>query len=235
MKQVPWDELAEWWLSETADDPAYQAVVRPLVLSLLRPVAGSTYLDVGCGDGGLMKSISATGARSVGVDESKLLLAHAHRHGPVVRAVMPDLMWLRNDSVDGAWISLVLEHIEDHRSVFWGLARAVRMGGPLVLVINHPVFTAPGSAPIFDAEDVETLWRFGSYLATGSSTELAGGRDVVFFHRPMGELLTAAAESGWSLEEMREYGPAPSSIVEHPVMATQLHLPRLLGIRWVLT
>jgi hypothetical protein len=101
-----------------------------------------------------------------------------------------------------------------------------------VLVVNHPIFTAPESAPIHDT-DGETLWRPGEYFGTGWTDEPAGDGVIRFHHRTMGELLTSAADAGWSLEHMIEVGVTDEQVERTPWLADQRNIPRLLGCRWV--
>ncbi len=123
------------------------------------------------------------------------------------------------------------DRIEDHVRFLSEVARVVKAEGSLVIVINHPVYTAPDSAPFADL-DGEILWRWGSYFSRGSSTEPAGDGDVRFFHRPFADLLTAAARSGWKLEAMTERGLSTETIALMPGYEGQEGIPRLLGVRW---
>lgn len=228
-----WDTLGAWWLTELADDPAYADEITPMVLGLAEPIAGRV-LDVGCGEGRLMRLLSDRGARPVGVDVASSLLRTARSAGSVVKTRLPSLGCFADDSFDGAVISLVLEHIPDHVTLLGELARVVRPGGFLVLVVNHPIYTAPESGPISDS-DGEVLWRPGRYFDTGYTDEPAGEGTIRFHHRPLGELLTAAAEAGWSLDRMIEKGVTESQVERYPLLAEQRHIPRLLGVRWTRT
>lgn len=179
-----------------------------------------------------MKALAAAGAHPVGFDVAEDLVRAAVRFGPTVRGCLPDLTCFRDTSFDGAVISLVLEHIEDYETLMRELSRVVRRGGVLAIVVNHPIYTAPGSAPI-EEPDGEVLWRPGAYFERGFTDEPAGDDTIRFHHRPMGELLTRAASAGWSLEKMVESGVTASQIERHPPLAKQLGIPRLLGIRWI--
>jgi SAM-dependent methyltransferase len=220
---VSWSELTEWWLDEITEDPAYETVVTPMLLDVLEPRPDAVYLDLGCGEGRVMRVLAARGARPIGVEANPGLARLAAPTGPVVEATLPDLGFLRDDSVDGAICVLVLEHIEDHQRLFAEAARVVRPGGALALVMNHPFWTAPGSTPI-SHPDGEVLWRPGAYFERGRMLEPAGGRDVEFHHRPTGDLLESAASAGWSLERLIE---AP-----HHELADQAGIPRLMACRW---
>lgn len=201
-----------------AADRAYEAVVTPLLLEVLRPESGLTYLDVGCGEGRVMRTLHEQGVVTHGLDVSYELARHAGT------AVVADLrrLPLRNDSYDAAYCVLALEHVFEHGIFFEEAARVVRGGGALALVMNHPVWTAPESSPVTD-QDGEVLWRPGEYFGDGSS--LMG--DVVFHHRSMADLLNAAAGAGWHLEEMVEQ--------PHHEYEDQAGIPRLLACRWRLS
>lgn len=228
---MSWRELADWWRRELEDDPAYRADIEPLVGALLSPVGGELVLDVGCGEGRLMRWLAGSRVRSVGVDISVELLTSARVVGPVVRGMLPSLGWARDAVFDGAIVSLVLEHLEDETALFAELGRVVRPGGRLALVINHPIFTAPKSAPI--EEDNEVLWRPGTYFRRGYTDEKAGEATIRFYHRTIAELLNAASAGSWDLQRLVELGATDVQIDRHPPLALQKHIPRLLGGSWI--
>ncbi len=223
---------AEWWVTELEADPAYRETVTPLVLDLLAPAPGKLYLDAGCGEGSVARTVLAAGARVVGVDSSLDLLRKARQAIPVVACELPSLACIADSAFDGGFMSLVLEHVEDYRTALSEVARVVKPGGVFALVVNHPYFTAPDSAPVVDPEE-ETLWRPGSYLDRGWTDEPTGQGSVRFHHRPMADLLTGASEVGWDLRRLVELGATESQVERMPLLAGQRHIPRLLGVRWV--
>lgn len=218
---MDWSQLTEWWLSEVEDDPAYRKVVTPLLLEVLRPASGLTYLDVGCGEGRIMRAVEETGATIHGLDINPGLASRAGNAMVGDLATIP----IRDDSYDGVYSVLTLEHVADHEPFFAEAVRVTKPGGVLALVINHPVWTAPGSTPISDS-DGEVLWRPGDYFSSGYSEIPAGDSTVIFHHRTMSELLNAAAGVGWSLEHVVEQ--------PHHEYEDQAGIPRLLACRWTL-
>lgn len=178
-----------------------------------------------------MAALAEQGVTTVGVDLSPDLLRRASSFGPVILSRAPPLDFLRRGCLDGVVISLVLEHLPDEEAVFSAAASVVRAGGVLVVVMNHPVWTAPGSTPILD-ESGETLWRTGRYLSRGHSDERAGEGLARFHHRPLSSLLTAAASAGWRLRRVVERGVSAEQALRHPGLGGQEHIPRLLGARW---
>lgn len=216
---MSWHGLTDWWLTEISVDPAYENIVTPLLVELLDPKAGCTYLDLGTGEGRVMRAVRSAGARVLGVDINAEL---ASRAGGTAVAELPSLP-MCSDAFDGAYSVLTLEHIEEHHAFFAEAARVTISGGVLVVVSNHPTWTAPHSTPITD-QDGEVLWRPGAYFSPGSSDMPAGDADVTFYHRSMGDLLSAAAESGWCLQRMIE--------LPHHDLEDQSGIPRLLACSW---
>jgi SAM-dependent methyltransferase len=227
------DGVVEWWIEEVHSDPVYSDEVIPLLLDVLAPMPGWRYLDLGCGEGSVMRAVTASGASVIGCDLSERLGRTAARVGAVAVCRLPDLSWVRSGALDGAYAVLVLEHLSDIDAFFEEAARAVRSSGALALVANHPAFTAPESGPIVDMEDGEVLWRWGPYLEMGSSEEPAGPGTVVFHPRPMGRVLEAAASAGWSLQRLVETGVGDARAAADPLLAAQRQIPRLMGARWV--
>jgi SAM-dependent methyltransferase len=216
---VSWSELSVWWREEIAGDTAYEAVVTPLLLAVFDPQPRRLYLDLGCGEGRVMRSVASVGASVHGLDMSYDLAAGVS--GTVV-ARLPGIP-MRDDVYDGVYTVLTLEHLEDHRALFAETARVTRPGGVMAVVINHPIWTAPGSTPISDS-DGEVLWRPGEYFSLGSSEVAAGLGTVTFHHRTMADLLNAAADACWGLEQMIER--------PHHEFGDQAGIPRLLACRW---
>jgi SAM-dependent methyltransferase len=225
-----WIDLTDWWLAELEGDPAYEELVTPLVRELT-PLTDRPVVDLGCGEGRLMGILREMGNEAVGVDVDRGLLHRAQSQGPVIRAALPQLSAVSSQVFGGALVCLVMEHIADHRTLFREAARVVIDGGFLVVVINHPIFTAPESAPVVDS-DGEMLWRPGEYFGSGWTDEPAGGGVVRFHHRTMSELLNAAAGCGWSLDRMVEVGVTEEQIRRTPWLEDQRNIPRLMGARW---
>ena len=222
-----WDDIAGWWVDAVRDDPTQSTDTSHLLAELVGGTSGRT-IDLGCGEGQGMRLI---GRPVIGTDRSFALLTRASRAGPVVQARLPDLSWMRPGCFDRAIGVGIVDMIDDHVGLFDNVARAVRPGGHLIVVMNHPVATSPGSEPLVDP-DGEILWRWGSYLESGSWPQPAGDRTVELVHRPLGELLTTVAEAGWSLDRMIERGPSTEAIDRFPGFRGQGHIPSMLGLRW---
>ena len=226
-----WTELTEWWLKE-AEDPGYREEVIPLLFELLAPARGDLLFDLGCGDGRIQDLVAAHGAKAIGVDINIELARLAARRHPVLLNRLPALPCVRDGSVDGAYMVLTLEHLNDSQMFFVETSRVVRPQGCLTVVINHPLYTAPGSGPVIDPTDGELFWRFGRYLEVGRTRDLAAGGFLEFVHRPIGVLLAQAAHAGWMLEDVRERGVGRAAAVRDDILARHGDIPHLMALRW---
>ncbi|UCG41182.1 MAG: methyltransferase domain-containing protein [Acidimicrobiia bacterium] len=225
---MEWAGLAEWWLEE-AQDAAYGTEVLPLLRSVLPGVAGATVLEVGCGEGQVLRMLTEAGAIAFGMDSEQAL---ARRAGQAFRGVLPSLAAVRDGAVDGIVCNLVLEHLPSLDRVFDEWYRVTRPGGWCTLVVNHPLQTAPGAGPITDPDDGEVFLRVGEYFDRGWTDEPAGEGTVRFHHRPLGEVLEAAAMAGWRLERFEERAVSAEMRSSDPSWSGHEHVPRLLGARW---
>ncbi len=223
-----WDRLADWWIGE-ATDPAYSEEVHPIVLELAGDVAGLRVLEVGAGEGQVLRLLRSAGATAVGMDISHRL---ASRAGTSFVGRLPSLGSVQAGSFDLVVAVLVIEHLPSIDRLFDELARVTRAGGGCVVVVNHPLMTAPGAAPITDPTDGEVFLRPGVYFEPGFTDEPDGDVNVRFHHRPLGDLLESAALVGWCLERFIERGVSQAHLTRDPSYAGHEHLPRLLGVRW---
>jgi SAM-dependent methyltransferase len=222
-----WDDIADWWIATVGNDPADSEETLAVMRALVEPGAGRT-LDLGCGDGRILPLL---GDGAIGVDSSHTLLVSARDVAPVVRSRLPDLSWVRPGTIDQAVAVGIVDLLADERQFFEMVAAAVRPAGVLVVVMNHPVVTAPESEPLVD-DSGQMIWNWGRYLHRGSLIHPAGHRTVELHHRPLGDLLTTAATAGWRLERLVEAGATDSTIDTSGGTRGQEHLPVLLGARW---
>ena len=229
MNAGEWAALAGWWIAEGSRDPLYEDAVLPWLADLIGSPAGPI-LDLGCGEGQVMRHLDA---KVIGCDLVMELLREAARKGPVVQSRLPHVPWLRDGAVVGSCSLFVLEHLADLRSLFLATARIVEPGGFLVVIANHPAYTASGAGPLVDEEDGEVLWRWGTYFSQTAHQERVGHGQATYYHRTLGDLLTQAADAGWILERFEERGLDKRMIAVNPSLVGQEHMPRMIGVRWV--
>ena len=153
-----------------------------LILDALAPIAGRATLDIGCGSGSLAASLAGKGAVVTGIDPNPDAIMAARRAVPAGTFLVgsAEALPLPDASRDGAVMLNSLHHVPSPSAGLREASRALRPGGPLVVV--EPL--AYGSA--FDALrliDDETAIRaiaqeaLAALLAAGV---FRCGRDLTF-------------------------------------------------------
>lgn len=118
----------------------------PLGAEVARHLQGGPLLDLGCGDGTLLRSLGAQGSTSaggstaVGLDRDPEALAQARRWK--VRVVQADAHAIPFRSASCASITMVwfLAHTHSPATVLCEVARVLRLGGRAVAVHDAPRF-----------------------------------------------------------------------------------------------
>jgi SAM-dependent methyltransferase len=214
-----WDPVAAWYdklVGESGSD-YHQNVILPATLRLLAPRAGESVIDVCCGQGVLVKPLLAADiGRFTGVDASQRLIAAAKsRHGndPRVTLLTADACqpgpWA-DGSHDAATCLMAVHDVPDPAAMFANIAKSLKPGGRVVIVMMHPCFRIPRQSHWgWDADQKIQYRRLDGY---GSPLEIEitthPGRDTgtrtVFHHRPLADLLTAVGQGGLAVTACEE-------------------------------
>jgi 2-polyprenyl-6-hydroxyphenyl methylase/3-demethylubiquinone-9 3-methyltransferase len=103
----------------------------------IRPLAGKTALDVGCGAGLLCEPLARLGAEVTGVDaapqNAEVAARHAEAGGLDIRYIAGELSSLGLGEFDLVTSMEVLEHVADKPAFIAALARHLAPGGLMVL------------------------------------------------------------------------------------------------------
>lgn len=127
-------------------DSIYHAYYeKPAMYSLLPDIHNKTVLSLGCGpgeDSNYLKKNCA--ARSIGIDVSTGLLAHAREAYPECEFSEMNMEHLNfNDSTfEFAYSSLAIHYIEDWSQTFKEVFRVLKPGSYFLFSCNHPTSSA---------------------------------------------------------------------------------------------
>jgi len=197
-----YETLAEAYAAVIETKPHNAYYERPATLSLLpADLEGKSVLDAGCGPGVYSEWLIKRRAKVVGIDASPKMLALARQRlgaaADLRRANLNEpLGFLESESFDIVLSPLVLDYIEDWRSLFREFYRVLRPGGHFVFSIHHPFF------------DYQ-YYKTGNYFATETvGVEWKGFGDVRVhmpsYRRPLEEVVNPLAEAGFRLEKILE-------------------------------
>jgi 2-polyprenyl-6-hydroxyphenyl methylase/3-demethylubiquinone-9 3-methyltransferase len=105
----------------------------------LKPLAGLTVLDVGCGGGLMSEPLARLGAKVTGIDPTADAIAVARRHADAqglsvdYRTAAVEDMQAEGASFDAVICMEVIEHVPNQAAFVRSLGQLVRPGGALVM------------------------------------------------------------------------------------------------------
>jgi SAM-dependent methyltransferase len=214
-------------LAEVYEWPAFQR--------LLPPLTGKRVLDLGCGLGNFAREARARGARQVvAVDLSKRMLAEARARGadPAIlyrRASLEDFQ--PGDAAFDVVVSmLALHYIADYPQIVRRIAACLVPGGRLAFSVEHPIYTAAGSAAWHLAADgTPAHWPVDRYRDEGERRTRWFVDGVVKYHRTIETYVNALLAAGLRLVRLEEpEAEDPAVLAAHPAWQDDRRRPPFL-------
>ncbi len=195
-----YQKLADSYAAKVDTKPHNAYYERPATLSLLPDVAGMDVLDAGCGPGVYTEILVELGATVVGIDASPRMIELARdRVGDRAEFEVADLSKpldrFEAETFDLVLSPLVLDYVDDWRSVFREFFRVLKPGGYLLFSIHHPFM----DFQYFKSENYYAIEKVG--------VEWSGFGEKVFMpsiRRPMEEVINPLAAAGFVIERMLE-------------------------------
>ncbi|GHO95801.1 class I SAM-dependent methyltransferase [Reticulibacter mediterranei] len=212
MTHAPYNDIAAWYDRYLQEQPVYEDVVLPALLSLLGSVQGQAICDLACGQGWLARELARRGARMTGIDlaEQQIVLARQYEEQePLGISYSVDDVQVGASVVegcfDGSICILALMDIPDIEAVFRTCRRILKPGGWFVFAITHPCFTAP-DAQWMETADQQIVRAVRGYFQERFWRSTAGGirTRVGAYHRMLSTYLNTLATAGFALERLVE-------------------------------
>lgn len=214
-----WDPVAAWYdqLVGKHGSDYHQNVVLPAAMDLVGDLKGLRVLDLCCGQGVLVPLLLARGAKQVvGLDASPRLIESARRRFEKERQVG----WIVADACgEGDWadgcfevvVNLMAVHdVPDLPAMCRNLSSALVPGGRFVAIFMHPCFRIPRQTHWGWDEGRKLQYRrvdrYGVELEIPITTHPGKGGEAqtMFYHRPLGVVLSAFGAAGLGITETRE-------------------------------
>lgn len=186
----------------------------PFFFGILPAPSGAT-LEVGCGEGRIVRALRAGGYDVQGVDVSETLVQAAIRADPRGRYTVADAAQLPFD--DDAFHLVVafmsLQDIDDFQGAIAEVARILRPDGHFCFAILHPLRTAGAFRP---TGSTEAFAIDGSYFERREfmvADEVDGVRVEMYSeHRPLEAYTLALEKAGFLIEALREPRPFEDAV-----------------------
>jgi ubiquinone/menaquinone biosynthesis C-methylase UbiE len=239
-----WNKVAGWYdklVGERGSDYQENLII-PEALKMLAPQRGEKILDVGCGQGVFCRELARAGAEVTGLDASEKLIKAARSRPSNIKYFTADATDLRifpNASFDAVSCILAIQNMDPLDKIIGEMARVLRPGGALLLVMNHPCFRIPRQSGWgIDEQRKLQYRRVDSYLSSQKiPIKMHPGADPNLltwtFHRPLSEYFMALNSHGLAVTALaelashRESKPGSSSRMENRARA---EIPMFLSL-----
>jgi SAM-dependent methyltransferase len=201
---------------------------------LLPPLLDRRVLDLGCGLGYFAREARARGARQViGVDLSERMLLAARAQtddaGITYLRASLDAFEPAAASFDLVVSSLALHYIADYPRVVRRVATCLVPGGRFAFSVEHPMFTAHGTADWHTAPDGTRLhWPVDRYRDEGERRTRWFVDGVVKYHRTVETYVNGLLDVGLILARIEEPEAEPAALAEHPEWHDERRRPPFL-------
>lgn len=210
-----WESSHKWYDSLVGEKGHYyhEHVVLPHSLKLLSLKQGDSLLDLGCGQGILSRHIPPQ-IDYVGIDASPSLIKEAKQRSkkPFLVGDITKPLNLQHEPFSHAALILVIQNIEDHEKALQNAAKALKSGGKLLIVLNHPCFRIPRQSNWGEDAAKKLQYRrldlYMSSLKIPIQTNPGAGEKSATtwsFHHPLSVYTEALSKSGFVVEKMEEW------------------------------
>ena len=179
---------------------------RPAMIKLLEKydLKGKKVVDAGSASGFYSEYLVEKGAKVTAFDVSdEMVRVTKEKVGDKAEVFKADLTkpldFLENGSVDYIVCSLILHYVYDMHAVFREFHRKLKSGGKVIFCIHHPFsdFSYYEKAEnYYKKEVIHDTWTFGEKEV-----------EVVFYRRPLTEIIDSFLSCGFKLETF--YEPQP--------------------------
>jgi SAM-dependent methyltransferase len=210
-----WEDEAENWVrwARTPGHDVYE-LYSPAFFEELIPEATASVLEIGCGEGRVVRDLAERGHRVVGLDPSPTLVSYAQladeRSSYVV--AQGEALPFSDNSFEIVVAYNSLQNVNDLSRVVAEAARVLTPTGRFCACIAHPMTDVPNR---FESEDPSAPFVITSYYGprrVDETVERAGIQ--ITFHGwaySLDEYMRAFEEAGLVIDRMREprLGEAP--------------------------
>jgi ubiquinone/menaquinone biosynthesis C-methylase UbiE len=211
-----WNRVAGWYDNLLAGEGTYQKdLILPNLLRLMELKRGETVLDLACGSGFFAREFAKHGVSVVGADASQQLIEMARAekisNAKFYVSKADKLDFIKNGSIDKIAIVLALQNIENVGNVLRECARAMKPGGELFLVLNHPAFRVPKASDWGWDEKTKTQYRRIDAYLSESKVEIQmhpgakPSEKTISFHRPLQYYFKALNKAGFAVTGLEEW------------------------------
>ena len=208
VEEIDWDQEADRWTTwaRTPDHDAYWHY-RDSFFDEIVPVAGRCTVEVGCGEGRVVRDLQKRGHRVVAIDRSRSLLRHAKEADPRGMYLLANAarLPLADASCDLVIAYNSLMDVADLPTTVREASRVLERGGRMCVCVTHPL----SNAGKFLSDEPDAAFQISeSYFGRRKFEETfeRDGHSITFrgWSMALEEYMRAFEGAGLLLEAMRE-------------------------------
>ncbi|KAI1394828.1 S-adenosyl-L-methionine-dependent methyltransferase [Hypoxylon fuscum] len=224
-----WESISGFWDEALGDgNDMFLQLLLPAMEELASVRPGQKVLDLGTGNGIVARRLSREGVEVHATDFSAAQLENARRRTEEANksikfevldltdpAALDDFAKQHAEEFDVITASMLLKELSDIKPLAEFLPKVLKPTGRVVMANLHPCFHKPGAHRVMEVaenpetgiQEFKTSIKVSKYLNIGrvQSQALRGQPEpLVWFHRPIHELLNPFFEAGLLLNKVFE-------------------------------
>lgn len=255
-----WDNAVEPWVNfvRTGKDYFRDEMNNPAMFALLGDICGKKILDLGCGEGYNSRIMARKGAKVIGVDFSKKMIAFAVELEKKERLGIDyyvldacNLHIFKNNTFDIVVCFMTFQDIENYRDAIKEIYRVLRKHGCFVFSIPHPCFEirtlgdkiVGGWEYKKGTKDKTTenalYYKVDRYFDTHRDIvpwkmeRLTQHFETTAFHRTLTDYADALYKAGFMISKLNEPKPTKRGLTKYPELKKILRIPHSIVIEAV--
>lgn len=225
-----WDTYASIYnegIGFEGEEALHKNIIDPLILRYLQNYRGLTILDVGCGNGYLLRKLAHQAHMVVGLDSSRKLLSIARRNTVGLKNLSLDqgditkTLPYANATFHTVIANMVLQYVPKLEKFAQESARVLKDGGNLIVIVDPPGRTLYVRAQELAGKKSEKFLTSASYFTSGKRTKksLWGKAILEYYHRPTEDYINPFTPY-FHLDTMTE-------------LTEDGEMPRIFGLKWI--
>lgn len=223
-----WDTFASLFDQRMGDggDELHQKCIDPLILRFLGDFANSSILDVGCGNGYLLKKLAKHAKKVVGIDYSKELVSIAKRHlhhqenVQIQHANIIDPLPFPDATFEYIITNMVLQYVPTLETFALSARHVLKPGGSLIIIIDHPAHSLFFRAQALAGKKETKFIDNKSYFEFGMRRKKSLWNKAIldYFHRPLKDYINIFTPH--------------FKLIEFDELSVDNEIPRIAGFKW---
>lgn len=225
------DFLESYLKRRSRPDSPNNAIEGPIINGLLPKLVTDHILDLGCGDGQFGKELMEKGAKAyTGVEGSAAMIELARKkitgtkatlvHSPMENFRFPEKEY------DIVVSRMALHYIEDLKTLFQSISKAMKEEAHFIFSVQHPLTTASFKSK--SGGERRGDWIVDDYFEQGARKEPWIGKTVVKYHRTIEFYFTALAAAGFCIEALKEGVPEKANFRDEEEFERRKRIPVIL-------